>query len=888
MSTRLKIGYVSPDFKTHPVGNFIEPILKNHDRSSIEVYCYGEVQKPDDLTKRIQSLADHWFSTVGLSDQEVIQQIEQDQIDILVDLAGHTENNRLPIFFAKSAPIQVSYLGYFATTGIPTIDYWITDHCLHPLDTNEKTVEKIWRLPRSYIAYKPHSEAPDIAPLPALSSSNITFGSFNNFSKLNAPLLSLWAKILNALPNACLLVKTNNHNLEDPQERTSIEDLFQKQGIDPKRITLISFESLSDDYLALYNKIDIHLDTFPYNGCTTTCDALSMGVPVLTLAGSRKIERMGYSLLQALGLEDWISHSPEEYIQKAIKFAQDREKLAELRSTLRQRLLQSELGNVRGLTEALEEAYGQMYAENLAKKLSAVKLEDPLSFYSHYLEKLCPHLEKYDQLLKVGNSTNWENPSTLIEWNNIAVITLIEAEETNNLTTRKHLLNNALAILQKGQSHPLCAAHLALIYAFLGNYAVAWKLAIATFIKTLQPTSDPKKGLIYLSSTSRSLFVKQGGLVTLLSAEDGRQQALLLCIEALCQSQFCFYNQQGRESLQLATQVAPQTVITNLQLGIAHLHVERAEGLFYLQRAIELAPDNVSSIQALYLAYRNLSQMEIAQIWHQTRASDFNPHSLEWMWTQLPYSSPFTYVPFDNLLLAVEANFKSIVTAVLLAQGDWFEAEMELWRTYLKPGMTVIDIGANVGVYTFSAAQKVGAQGKVIAIEPFQDCITCLEETVRINQLPWVKIYAGAASNYDGSARLSLHSSSELNEVISDNLYEPSSNQTFPINCFTLDSLLEKENLTQVDWLKIDAEGHEMQVLLGAKTLLTRFTPHILYENIAGVQSSNFAVSEYLCSRGYQLYYYRPYLQELVPVQKIEEIAGHLNLIAIYPKQKQD
>ena len=165
MSTRLKIGYVSPDFKTHPVGNFIEPILEHHDRSSIEVYCYGEVEKPDDLTKRIQSLADHWFSTVGLSDQEVIQQIKQDQIDILVDLAGHTQNNRLPIFFAKSAPIQVNYLGYFATTGIPTIDYWITDHCLHPLDTNEKTVEKIWRLPRSYIAYKPHSEAPDIAPL---------------------------------------------------------------------------------------------------------------------------------------------------------------------------------------------------------------------------------------------------------------------------------------------------------------------------------------------------------------------------------------------------------------------------------------------------------------------------------------------------------------------------------------------------------------------------------------------------------------------------------------------------------------------------------------------------------------------------------------------------
>jgi FkbM family methyltransferase len=289
------------------------------------------------------------------------------------------------------------------------------------------------------------------------------------------------------------------------------------------------------------------------------------------------------------------------------------------------------------------------------------------------------------------------------------------------------------------------------------------------------------------------------------------------------------------------------------------------------------------------LAYRNLPEAKAAEYWLQQGVTHFNPNSPdvgEWIWTQARPENPFTYVPYDNLILTVEANLKSITTAVLLAQKDWFEAEMELWRTQIRPDMTVIDVGANVGVYTFSAAQRVGETGKVIAIEPFKACVNCLQETSRINQLPWVKIYEAAASDYCGSAKLSLHNASELNEVISDNSPNYDLANTVTIQCLTLDSLIETENLTRVDWLKIDAEGHEIKVLQGAERLLTEFKPNIIYENIAGAHGSNGAIMEYIQAKGYQVYSYRPYIQELVPVTDANQLNSQLNLIAVYNPNK--
>ncbi|TRV43368.1 MAG: FkbM family methyltransferase [Microcystis panniformis Mp_MB_F_20051200_S9] len=905
---KLKIGYVSPDFKRHPVGKFIAPIIKHHDHQKFEIYCYGEIRKVDEITEEIQSSCDHWRSTLGLTDAEVIEQIKQDQIDILIDLAGHTDDNRLPIFFSKPAPIQASYLGYFATTGIPTIDYWITDYNLHPVETEEKTSETIWRLPRCYVAYQPSPEALEINPLPALSSEHITFGCLNNFSKLNPFLLSLWAKILQALPQSRLILKSHYHNLDDTEEKQSVELFLQEQGFNLEQVELIDSPTLAEDYFALYHRIDIHLDTFPYNGCTTTCDALWMGVPVLTLAGDRKIQRMGNSLLQAIGLEDWIAHSPEEYVNKAIAFAQDLEAIAKLRTSLRERFQKSQLGDVEGLTLALENAYQQMWKKLEQEKIqplesgdqqisamrSQTETQSPLNYYSQYVQKNCPQMasEACDQLLAFADNTNWNQPTTLREWNNVAVIMLIEAEETQDIAFRKQLLNNAIVVLEQGKAHPLAAVHLALIYSLIGDYSQAYILAYSVFVGILDPAfrkTASNKGLVYLPSTARTLLNKAEYLEKILAAENCYEQILFLCAEVLNLSQPYFYTASGQDTLQLISQSLATSPVVQLQLGIARFCGQKWDGIFYLLKAHQINPTYPPSIQALYLAYRNLPEAETAEYWLQQGLTHFNPNSPdvgEWIWTQVKPENPFTYVPYDNLILTVEANLKSITTAVLLAQGDWFEAEMELWRIQIRPDMTVIDVGANVGVYTFSAAQRVGETGKVIAIEPFKACVNCLQETSRINQLPWVKIYEAAASDHCGSAKLSLHNASELNEVISDNSPNSDSANTVTIQCLTLDSLIETENLTRVDWLKIDAEGHEIQVLQGAERLLTEFKPNIIYENIAGAHGSNGAIMEYIQAKGYQVYSYRPYIQELVPVTDANQLNSQLNLIAVYNPNK--
>lgn len=905
---KLKIGYVSPDFKRHPVGKFIAPIIKHHDHQKFEIYCYGEIKKVDEITEEIKASCDHWRSTLGLTDEQVIEQIKQDRIDILIDLAGHTDDNRLPIFFSKPAPIQASYLGYFATTGIPTIDYWITDHHLHPVDTEEKTSETIWRLPRCYVAYQPSSEALEVNPLPALSSEYITFGCLNNFSKLNPFLLSLWAKILQALPQSRLILKSHYHNLDDPEEKQSVELFLQEQGFNLEQVELIDSPTLAEDYFALYHRIDIHLDTFPYNGCTTTCDALWMGVPVLTLAGDRKIQRMGNSLLQAIGLGDWIAHSPEEYVNKAITFAQDLEAIAQLRTSLRERFQKSQLGDIEGLTLALENAYQQMWKKLEQEKIqplesgdqqisamrSQTETQSPLNYYSQYVQKNCPQMtsEACDQLLAFADNTNWNQPTTLREWNNVAVIMLIEAEETQDIAFRKQLLNNAIAVLEQGKAHPLAAVHLALIYSLIGDYSKAYVLAYSVFVGILDPAfrkTASNKGLVYLPSTARTLLNKAEYLEKILVAENCYEQILFLCAEVLNLSQPYFYNASGQDTLQLISQSLATSPIVQLQLGIARFCGQKWDGIFYLLKAHQINPNYAPSIQALYLAYRNLPEAKAAEYWLQQGVTHFNPNSPdvgEWIWTQAKPENPFTYVPYDNLILTVEANLKSITTAVLLAQKDWFEAEMELWRTQIRPDMTVIDVGANVGVYTFSAAQRVGETGKVIAIEPFKACVNCLQETSRINQLPWVKIYEAAASDHCGSAKLSLHNASELNEVISDNSPNYDLANTVTIQCLTLDSLIETENLTRVDWLKIDAEGHEIKVLQGAERLLTEFKPNIIYENIAGAHGSNGAIMEYIQAKGYQVYSYRPYIQELVPVTDANQLNSQLNLIAVYNPNK--
>jgi len=497
---------------------------------------------------------------------------------------------------------------------------------------------------------------------------------------------------------------------------------------------------------------------------------------------------------------------------------------------------------------------------------------------------------------KLLEGTSWENPTSAVELNNFGVMALIEAEQCQDSSMRGLFLEMAIEALSSGvelYGDPLCAAHLALLLTMTGEIEQAMQTAFPTLINTLQPAYVSEQplapGVIYLPPATDFTDSRSEKLTEILHLPDGYAQALLVLSEVICRVQLVFYSDTGLQTLHLAAQLFSDSTSINLKLGIASIINKQWEGLLYLHRARKIAPNCASILHALHLAYRDLGQIEIANSWlvsNRERESK-KPNYLNWKWTELQVNSLVTYVPFESqLILAVEPSLRSLVTSVLIAEGDWFEKEMEFWRNSIKPGMTVIDVGANVGVYTFSAAIKVGVEGCVLAVEPFSGCVRCLEETCRINQLTWVKVCAGAASNQSGKARLALHTASELNEIIDTETATVNSSGTFEeVNCFALDSLIEQENISQVDFLKIDAEGHEIKVLEGSKKIIKDFAPIILYENIAGSKGSNLAVANFMVQNGYQLFRYQPYVQQLIPLNSFEDLPGKLNIIAL-PNKK--
>lgn len=335
---KLRIGYVSPNFRGHVVGRFILPLLEHHDREKFETFCYADVTRPDRMTDLSRSAAGAWRSTVGFSDQRLAEQVREDRIDILVDLTMHMGGSRLLAFARKPAPVQVTYLAYCGTTGLSTMDYRLTDPYLDPPDGNDaRYSEKSIRLPRTYWCYRPPAEAPEVGELPALSNGYITFGCLNNFCKVTPAALELWGTLLREMPHSRLLL----HAYEGAH-RQRVLDRFAEWGIDPARIEFVGFLPMFQ-YLQQYGRIDIALDPFPYGGGTTSCDALWMGTPVVTLAGEAAVSRSGLSILSNIGLEDLVAASPEEYVGIVRTLSADLSRLATLRRDMRARMTQSPL-----------------------------------------------------------------------------------------------------------------------------------------------------------------------------------------------------------------------------------------------------------------------------------------------------------------------------------------------------------------------------------------------------------------------------------------------------------------------------------------------------------------------------------------------------------------
>jgi protein O-GlcNAc transferase len=360
---KIRVGYVSADFYRHPIGWLGAPVIGGHDRDAFHVTIYANQTCADDLTTRLKTETDSWVPILGLDDDQAAAKIAEDEIDILVDLSGHTAGNRLGVFAQRPAQTQVSWLGYFATTGLPSMDYMLLDDAHLVPGAEDLFIEKVIRLPHCRFCYRP----PDYAHEPGRSSAGdrIVFGSFNNAAKINGKVLALWAKVLVATPQSELLLKWRS--FADPLLQARIRADFATMGIDPTRI---KFDGATphEEMMAQYGQIDIALDTFPFSGGLTSCEALWMGVPVITMPGSRPVSRQTHSILRTIGHDEWSVSSIEAYVETASALAADDAKRRMLRKSLRRDIADSPLCNAKSFSERLEEIYVQIERAGDVKK----------------------------------------------------------------------------------------------------------------------------------------------------------------------------------------------------------------------------------------------------------------------------------------------------------------------------------------------------------------------------------------------------------------------------------------------------------------------------------------------------------------------------------------
>lgn len=356
---RLRVGFVSGDLLSHPVGYFLEGVLRElHRRDGIDIIVYSTNSKEDALTDRLRATTHAWSSVAALSDEDFEQRIRSDNIDILIDLSGHTTFNRLMVFARKSAPIQVTWLGYWETTGLRAIDYILCDRHLIRDGEEKFFVEQPWYLPNTRLCFTPPNVSIAVSVLPALSAGYVTFGCFNNLFKMTDRVVAVWASILTRIPNSRLMLKSSS--FRDSTVKESVATRFAAHGVAAERL-LLEQDSPLYEYFSAYNRVDIALDPFPFPGGTTSFEGVWMGVPMVTMRGDRIISRQGESILHNIGLQDWIAADEDAYVELAVRHAGDLASLATLRGQLREKLETSPLCDAKLFARHLEEAFKQMW-----------------------------------------------------------------------------------------------------------------------------------------------------------------------------------------------------------------------------------------------------------------------------------------------------------------------------------------------------------------------------------------------------------------------------------------------------------------------------------------------------------------------------------------------
>eukprot|EP00262_Sarcandra_glabra_P010160 TRINITY_DN2508_c0_g4_i1.p1 TRINITY_DN2508_c0_g4~~TRINITY_DN2508_c0_g4_i1.p1 ORF type:complete len:618 (-),score=71.05 TRINITY_DN2508_c0_g4_i1:81-1706(-) len=439
MERPLIIGYVSPDYFTHSVSYFIEAPLLYHNYANYKVVVYSAVVKADKKTDkfrdRVLKKGGIWRDIYGIDEKKVASMVREDKVDILVELTGHTANNRLGMMACRPAPIQATWIGYPNTTGLPAIDYRITDSLADPPDTRQKHVEELVRLPECFLCYTPSPEAGPVSQTPALSNGFVTFGSFNNLAKITPKVLQVWARILCAVPNSRLVVKCKPFCCDNVRERflSTLEQL----GLESLRVDLLPLILLNHDHMQAYSLMDISLDTFPYAGTTTTCESLYMGVPCVTMAGSIHAHNVGVSLLSKVGLGHLVAKNEDEYVQLALQLASDVTALSNIRMSLRELMLKSPVCDGANFILGLESTYRKLW--------------------SRYCKGDTPYLRHMESQVQQLPQPVSENPSS--KPSNVTKITAVRQDQPTSIKmngTTPPALKQESRILQ---NQPTVSAH---------------------------------------------------------------------------------------------------------------------------------------------------------------------------------------------------------------------------------------------------------------------------------------------------------------------------------------------------------------------------------------------------------------------------------------------
>ncbi|MCA3264187.1 MAG: hypothetical protein ING44_19755 [Telmatospirillum sp.] len=354
---RLRVGYVSQDLRLHSIRHFLSPVVPNHDRAKIETFAYASVARPDAGTQALRPLFENWRDAAALDDAALLDTIRRDGIDVLVDLAGHTAATRLKLFARRAAPVQVTWLGYGGTTGVPEMDYYLGDNQMLPPGAEAALTEKPWRLPRACFAYDPPADMPDPGPLPALKAGHVTFASFSRLVRLNDDVIAVWARILDAVPKSRLFL--NALAFVDAGAVARMQARFAAHGIAPERLDLRYTRPQPKTWDA-YRSVDVALDPFAHNGGVTSFEAFWMGAPLVSLRARAPLGRYGDCLLSALDLADWCSDTTDAYIARAVAAANDLDTLAALRNGMRTRMRSSALCDGPGLAAAMDAAFWAM------------------------------------------------------------------------------------------------------------------------------------------------------------------------------------------------------------------------------------------------------------------------------------------------------------------------------------------------------------------------------------------------------------------------------------------------------------------------------------------------------------------------------------------------